>query len=118
MQDFYGETSDTLAWSILISKLMRIPLAVLYMKFPSISKYYFVFEMFINTQEAFIYKSGNEHTREYHIQFIYLSLLVNYILLCLFDVSKNFIAMTIYIVAFIYGQTIFFPDETIGSILY
>ena len=26
--------------------------------------------------------------------------------------------MTIYIIAFIYAQTIFFPDETIGSILY
>ena len=118
MQDFYNETSELLAWSILISKLMRIALAMLFIKYPSISKYYFVFEMFINTQEAFLYIAGNEHTREYHIQIIYLSLLFNYVLLCLFDIAQNLIAMTVYIIAFIYAQTIFFPNETISLIMY
>ena len=102
----------------MISKLMRIPLALLYLKYPRVCKYYFIFEMFINTQEAFLHYNANALIREYHIELIYLNLLVNYIILCLFDVAKNFIAIAIYVSAMIYAQSIFYPEESIGTIMY
>ena len=85
----YIETSlPILTWTIIISKIMRVPLALLYLKWPSVSRTFFVFELLINAQEAFLMFP----TQLSHIQLIFIILNLNYILLALFDFGKLYLA--------------------------
>ena len=88
VQDYIEESLPILTWSILISKVMRIPLALLYLKYPSATRTFFVFELFINAQETFL-MSPHQPT---HINSIYMLLILNYILLTLFDHGKMLVA--------------------------
>ena len=84
VREYIEMSLPILTWSIIISKLMRIPLALLYLKYPSVSRTFFVFELFINAQEAFI-MFPNQLS---HIMMVFTFLIFNYILLTLFDFGK------------------------------
>ena len=85
VQEFIEVSLPILTWSIIISKLMRIPLAVLYLKYPSVSRIFFVFELFISAQEAFIMFPDQLS----HIMSVCRIMIFNYILLTLFDFGKQ-----------------------------
>ena len=49
-----------LKYSISLSQTMYLPLVLLYFKYPKIARIYFVYEMAINLQEAFLPFSDRE----------------------------------------------------------
>ena len=52
--DFIENSLPILTQTVIISKFLRIPLWFLYFKYPRIVRTYFIFELFINMQEAFM----------------------------------------------------------------
>ena len=51
---FAEKSLEILIITIKVSKLLRIPLALIYFKFPQITRIYFIFELLTNAQEAFL----------------------------------------------------------------
>ena len=45
---------ETLIVTIKISKMLQIPLAMIYFKYPQVVRSFFFLEMFISIQEAFL----------------------------------------------------------------
>lgn len=68
---------QTLVITIQISKILRIPLAMLYYKFPQVTRSYFILELVINAQEAFMVSSEPKM----HSTIIYTYLMINYFIL-------------------------------------
>ena len=88
-----------MSWIVLILKLLRIPLAMLYLKYPKVTKSFFIYELLINSFEVFFLVDNYR----YHIQLLYTYLFINYILLEVFEVGKNMLAILVYTGIFIYA---------------
>ena len=111
VQEYIEVSLPILTWSIMISKLMRIPLALLYLKYPSVSRSFFLFELTINAQEAFIMFPDQLS----HIMMVFTFMILNYILLTLFDFGKQLVAQVFYFALFIYAQTILYPEQSLAT---
>lgn len=58
--EFVMSALKGLKYSISLSQTMYLPLVLLYFKYPKIARIYFVYEMAINLQEAFLPFSDRE----------------------------------------------------------
>ena len=113
VQSFVDDSFVPLTWIVFILKLLRIPLTMLYLKYPKVTKSFFIFELLINSFEAFFIVDNHR----YHIQLIYTYMFINYILLEIFTIGKNFLAMLVYICIFVYAQSIFYPAESLFTLI-
>ena len=91
--------------SIPISKLMCICLLLASLKKPNIVRAFFLFELFIKTQEAFLMVNDSEQLLKQQVNLLYVGLIFNYGLLCAFDFLVSLNAAFLYICTIIYAQT-------------
>ena len=105
--DFVENSIPILAWTVAISKIMRIPLGLIYFKYPKIARIYFIFEMFINMQEAFMLMEE----RKLHSQLLLTFLLINWVSLYNFDFKASITSAILYVCVLIYAQSIIYPED-------
>ena len=79
---------------------------MLHLKYPKVTKSFFIVEVMINSFEAFFIFENHR----YHVQIVYTYLFQNYIVLDIFMIGMNFLAILVYICIFIYAQSILYPD--------
>ena len=86
---------------------------MLYLKYPKVTKSFYIYELLINSFEVFFLVDNYR----YHIQLLYTYLMINYVLLTVFEVGKNFLAILVYTGIFIYAQMTFFPADSFFTII-
>lgn len=97
-----------LKYTILSCQILYIPLALLYLKYPQITKIFFILEIIINMQDAFVAYTE----RNIQMQIVYYYLIFNYVIISCFNFMISFSAVLVYISVYIYAQTIVYKDDS------
>ena len=95
-----------------ISNLMRIPLALLYLKYPHVARSYYFFELFINMQEAFLVAKEPQM----NTTIVYLHVAISFLTMVTIDFFKSVVWFLIYISVYIFAQSVVY-ENTVPEIL-
>lgn len=91
--------------TISISKILCICLLLASLKKTSIVRVFFLFELFINTQEAFLLVNDSEQQLKQQVNLLYVGLMFNYVFLGAVDFLVSLNAAFLYIFVIVYAQT-------------
>ena len=85
----------------------------MYLKYPKIARTFFIFEMIINIQDAFV--ANSDRAQQMHI--MYASLFLNYWILSCYDFLASFSAALLYISVYVYAQNlVYVQSQSSGEI--
>ena len=107
-KEFISSSLPVLKYTILSCQILYIPLALLYLKYPQITKIFFILEIIINMQDAFVAYTE----RNIQMQIVYYYLIFNYVIISCFNFMISFSAVLVYISVYIYAQTIVYKDDS------